>query len=93
LETLRQIGIGDPDAFAVQLAALRHIEWVIYAKPPFDRPATVQEYLGRYTHRVSIANSRLIEYRDGLVRFYWKDYRYHIRSKVMTLDRVPVRAG
>jgi len=58
---------------------------VIYAKPPFDRPATVQEYLGRYTHRVSIANSRLIEYRDGLVRFCWKDYRYHIRSKVMTL--------
>jgi len=26
LETLRQIGIGDPDAFAVQLAALRHVE-------------------------------------------------------------------
>jgi Putative transposase len=41
---------------------------MIYAKPPFNRPATVQEYLGRYTHRVSIANSRLIEYRDGLVR-------------------------
>jgi hypothetical protein len=29
LESLRQIGIGDPDAFAVQLAALRHIEGVI----------------------------------------------------------------
>jgi hypothetical protein len=38
----------------------------------------VQEYLGSYTHRVSIANSRWIEHRDGLVRFSWKDYRYHI---------------
>jgi hypothetical protein len=29
----------------------------------------VQEYLGGYTHRASIANSRLIEHRNGLVRF------------------------
>ena len=36
------------------------IEWVVYAKRPFGGPQQVLDYLGRYTHRVAIANSRLI---------------------------------
>ena len=43
------------------------------------------EYLGRYTHRVAIANSRLIALADGQIRFRWKDYRHPQRAKVMTL--------
>lgn len=43
-------------------------------------------YLGRYTHRVALANSRLISLSDGKVRFAWKDYRQDSKSKVMTLD-------
>ena len=43
-------------------------------------------YLGRYTHRVAIANSRLISLSDGKVRFAWKDYRQDSKTKVMTLD-------
>jgi hypothetical protein len=31
-------------------------------------------YLARYTHRVAIANSRLIGLDDGQVSFTWKDY-------------------
>jgi putative transposase len=42
-------------------------------------------YLGRYTHRVAIANSRLIAFTDGQVSFGWRDYRHHNKSKVMTL--------
>ena len=41
-------------------ATLRRIEWVVYAKPPFGGPEQVLAYLGRYTHRVAIANSRLV---------------------------------
>ena len=44
------------------------------------------EYLGRYTHRVAIANSRLLACENGRVRFRWKDYRADNKSKVMTLD-------
>jgi hypothetical protein len=44
----------------------------------------VLDYLGRYTHRVAIANSRLIAL-AGQVRFRWKDYRHPQRPKVMTL--------
>jgi hypothetical protein len=45
----------------------------------------VLDYLGRYTHRVAIANSRLIDLVEGQVRFHWKDYRQPGRPKVMTL--------
>jgi hypothetical protein len=59
---------------------------VVYAKPPFGGPEQVLAYLGRYTHRVAIANSRLLSLADGKVRFTWKDYRADGKTKVMTLD-------
>ena len=44
-------------------------------------------YLSRYTHRVAIANSRLIACGRSGVTFRWKDYRAEgrDRQKVMTL--------
>ena len=50
----------EPAAFAARLDALAAIDWVVYAKPPFAEPEQVLGYLGRYTHRVAIANSRLV---------------------------------
>jgi hypothetical protein len=38
---------------------MRGANWVVYAKKPFGGPAQVLAYLGRYTHRVAIANSRI----------------------------------
>ena len=38
-------------------------------------PEQVLAYLGRYTHRVAIANSRLIAFDQHGVTFNWKDYR------------------
>ena len=75
-----------PAAFARYLAPLRHAEWVVYAKRPFGGPEHVLEYLGRYTHRVAIANHRLIDFADDKVRFHWKDYRHDARQKVMCLE-------
>jgi Putative transposase len=37
------------------------------------------------THRVAIANSRLISLSDGKVSFRWKDYRQDGKPKAMTL--------
>jgi hypothetical protein len=74
-------------AFTAYLAPLRKIEWVVYAKRPFAGPEAVLAYLSRYTHRVAIANSRLIACDDNSVIFRWKDYRAkgRERMKVMTL--------
>jgi ribosomal protein L32 len=74
-----------PRAFAQHLAPARRAKWVVYAKPPFGGPRHVLEYLGRYTHRVAIANNRLVDFGDGKVSFRWKDYRHESRQKVMQL--------
>ncbi len=79
-------GLADPEAFISRLRELRRLEWVVYAKPPFGGPEQVFAYLGRYTHRVAIANSRLVGVTDDEVAFRWKDYRHHGKTKVMTLD-------
>ena len=42
-------------------------------------------YLGRYTHRVAIANSRLVAFDDDQVAFPWKDYRQNGAAKIMKL--------
>ena len=78
--------LADPAVFARRLRDLRRVEWVVYAKPPFGGPEQVLAYLGRYTHRVAIANSRLVTVTEDEVAFRWKDYRHHGKSKVMTLD-------
>jgi len=79
--------LAEANAFADWIKPLRQIEWVVYAKRPFAGPAAVLAYLSRYTHRVAIANSRLITLDEHGVTFKWKDYRAkgRTRQKHMTL--------
>ena len=77
--------LAEPAAFSRRLREQRRVEWVVYAKPPFGGPAQVLAYLGRYTHRVAIANARLVAVTDSDVAFRWKDYRHHGKAKTMTL--------
>ena len=67
---------------------LKKCDWVVYAKRPFAGPEAVLAYLSRYTHRVAIANSRLIALDERGVTFRWKDYRAKgkTRHKTMTLS-------
>jgi hypothetical protein len=77
--------LADPAGFVRRLRDLRRVEWVVYAKPPFGGPEQVLAYLGRYTHRVAIANSRLVGLTGSDVAFRWKDYRHHGKAKLMVL--------
>ena len=79
--------LADATAFSDHLAPLRRTEWVVYAKRPFGGPEAVLAYLSRYTHRVAIANSRIVAFNDAGVTFKWKDYRDKQQpyGKVMTL--------
>jgi hypothetical protein len=78
--------LREPSTFGAHIQPLRSVEWVVYAKRPFGGPRQVLDYLGRYTHRVAIANSRLLACENGRVRFRWKDYRARDKGKAMTLD-------
>ena len=71
------------DSLRQQLSAK---PWVVYAKPPWGSPEQVLKYLSRYTHRVAIANSRLVFVGDGVVRFQSKDYATQGRTKIMELQ-------
>ena len=79
--------LNDDKAFTHHLAKARRVDWVVYAKPPFGGPGQVLAYLGRYTHRVAIANSRILKIDADHVAFRWKDYRGNGRNreKVMHL--------
>src|ERR1035437_1366598 len=57
--------LQSPELFAALLDTAAHRNWVVYAKRPFAGPAQVLTYLSRYTHRIAIANSRLISIADG----------------------------
>jgi len=47
--------------------------WVVHVKPPFGMFQHVLAYLGRYTHRVGISNSRLRNVTDNDVTFATRD--------------------
>ena len=67
--------LHDPHAWARYLAPVRQVDWVVYAKRPFAGPQPVLAYVGRYTHRVAIANDRIRDIDHDEVRFTYKDYR------------------
>jgi hypothetical protein len=73
-------------AFMRFVDSCRQTDWVVYAKRPFGGPRKVLDYLARYTHRVAIANHRLLSMNGKTVTFSWKDYRNSGRRGTMTLD-------
>ena len=79
--------LTEAKAFTNWLKPMQQIDWVVYAKKPFAGPEQVLAYLARYTHRVAIANSRLLNFDGQRVTFKWKDYRAKAkdRYKIMTL--------
>ena len=59
--------------------------WHVHIKKTFRGGNQVISYLGRYTHRVAISNSRILSVQAEKVCFKWKDYRDN-RWKVMSLE-------
>ena len=82
-------GLRNRAAFTAHLAPLRKKNWFVYAKPPFAGPEAVLAYLARYTHRVAIANSRLIALGERGVTFRYKDYRRDGKARYRTMTLAP----
>lgn len=61
--------------FNKMIDTLYEKKWITYCKRPFGGAEQVIEYLGRYTHRVAITNSRIKAVKEGRVTFTYKDYR------------------
>jgi len=67
---------------------LKKKKWVVYAKRPFGGPEHVLQYLARYTHRIAIANGRLVSLADHEVTFRWRDSADGNTQKLMTVTAV-----
>lgn len=67
----------DPQGFDHFMRALARNKksWVVYVKRAFRKAKHVLRYLGRYTHRVGIANSRLVALEGSNVTFRTRDGR------------------
>jgi hypothetical protein len=64
---LRFTPFDDPRAFPLLMHRISKLSWNVYAKPAFGKADHVLGYLGRYTHRVGLANSRLLLVTDTTV--------------------------
>jgi hypothetical protein len=60
--------------------------WIVYAKPAMAGPGPVLAYLSRSTHRVAIANHRIVAVQDGQVRFPYRNRRQGNRVPTMTRE-------
>jgi predicted Zn-ribbon and HTH transcriptional regulator len=77
----------DPEGFARLMARVSRLSWNVYAKAPFKKGRHVLDYLGRYTHRVGIANSRLLAVSPHAVTFRTKGHATETVSPVAFLRR------
>lgn len=66
-----ELGLTDV-AFNILMARLAKQDWNIYAKRPYREAWHALAYLGRYVHRVGIANSRILDDTGDLVTFRTK---------------------
>ena len=62
-------------------------KWIVDVRDPVKNPEHVLEYLARYTHRVAIANSRIIAIREGMVTFTAKNRKKN-KTEPVTITAV-----
>jgi len=62
--------------------------WYVYTRETFSNPQAVVKYLGRYTHRIAISNSRIVTIDEDTVTFLVKDRKESNRNKPLTISGV-----
>ncbi|MBN2847476.1 MAG: IS91 family transposase [Coriobacteriia bacterium] len=77
-----ELRVSDEPSFHALVAQLYRKNWIVYCKRPFGGPEQVVRYLGQYTHRVGIANQRLVAMDERGVTFRTKN------GQCVTLDGV-----
>lgn len=72
--------------FKKLLRNLKHKKWNVYCKKTFKDAGKVINYLGQYTHRIGISNSRIISYKNGKVTFMYRDRKNLKKKKICSMD-------
>jgi len=80
--------LGMLSAFDKYLQQAYKKSWVVFSEASLAKANHVIQYLGQYTHRVAIANHRILNITDTHVTFIAKDYREKAVPKPVTLEGV-----
>jgi hypothetical protein len=86
-EAGKLFGALDPVAWKRLLDTLYRHRWVVYCKPPFGGADQLFAYLGRYTHRVAISNTRLVSMDEHGIRFKTRNGNSSLLEPVEFLRR------
>ena len=62
--------------------------WYSYTQRTFTGPLAVIKYLGRYTNRIAISNSRIVSMDEHTVTITIKDYKDGNKKKLLTMTGV-----
>ncbi len=63
-------------------------QWISYIKEPFKGSSGVFAYIGNYTHRSAISNSRIINVTETHTTFQYRDYADGNKQKMLTISNV-----
>lgn len=77
--------LADPVQFQRFTRKLTRKKWVVYGKGSFGGSQNAYHYLSRYTHRVAIANHRLVSLAEGKVSFRARDNGRPGHKRLLTI--------
>ena len=78
----------NPKVFNNLLSQCYAKDWYTYTKETFSSPQAVVKYLGRYTHRIAMSNTRIISMDEHTVTFTVRDRKSNNRTKTVTMKGV-----
>lgn len=78
--------IQEAKAFHAFLKATADKDWVVFSKPSFVDPQYAVGYLSRYTHRVAISNSRILDVDESSVTISYIDRHDSNKRKEKALE-------
>ena len=77
--------LKDPECWKEFIGTLFSREWLPFLKETFNGNGNAVEYLGRYSYRTAISNSRIVRMDGDSVTFRYKDYADGSAQKTMTV--------
>ncbi|MBW1976276.1 MAG: IS91 family transposase [Deltaproteobacteria bacterium] len=78
----------NPKRFKELINQCYAINWYSYTKRTFSGPLAVVQYLGRYTHRIAISNTRIVTMDEHTVTINVRDKKNNNQTKTLTLKGV-----
>lgn len=77
---------SDPKSFQELIDRCYAKDWYTYTKRTFSGPLAVLKYLGNYTRRIAISNSRVVSVNEDTVTISIKDHKEAGKRKETSLD-------